>query len=130
MPAVAGDSVAGFCQQPINWYPNAGTRYVVPANQSLIVTAVDISAQSANIAAASGHPECNSGREDGVLVETGGGTAWEMVNNSSPTHFTYPSGLVFAPGSKLEVYSAFYNPTLVYTCGTDAILLSGYLSAN
>jgi hypothetical protein len=106
------------------------TPYVVPANQSLVITAVDVYTFVAVNEAVNGEPACNAGREDGVSSSGGAPLVWEIVNNTSPTHFTYPSGVVFAPSSPVTMSSKHYTAGLDAECGGDQILLYGYLTAS
>src|ERR1700734_2422896 len=93
------------------------TPYVVPANQSLVITAVDVYTFVAVNEAVNGEPACNAGREDGVSSSGGAPLVWEIVNNTSPTHFTYPSGVVFAPSSPVTMSSKHYTAGLDAECG-------------
>lgn len=106
------------------------TPYVVPANQSLVFTAVDVYTFIADNEAVNGEPVCNAGREDGVSTSGGSPLVWEIVNNTSPTHFTYPSGVVFGPSSPITSLSKHYTAGLDAECGVDQILVYGYLTAN
>lgn len=106
------------------------TPYVVPANQSLVITAVDVYTFVAVNEAVNGEPACNAGREDGVSSSGGTPLVWEIVNNTSSTHFTYPSGVVFAPSSPVTMSSKHYTAGLDAECGGDQILLYGYLTAS
>lgn len=119
----------GACYSLSNGW-RGSTAYVVPANQSLVVTAVDVYTFIADNEAVNGEPVCNAGREDAVRTSDGAVLIWEIVNNTSPTHFTYPSGVVFAPSSPLTLSSKHYSAGLDAECGSDQILLYGYLTAS
>jgi hypothetical protein len=119
----------GSCYVVTNGF-RGSTPYVVPANQSLVITAVDVYTFVADNEAVNGEPACNAGREDAVSTSGGSPLVWEIVNNTSPTHFTYPSGVVFGPSSPLTSASKYYIAGLTAECGGDQILLYGYLTAS
>ena len=84
---------------------NAGVPYVVPANQSLIITAVDIVSDNFR-------NFCVPGEVYGENLQVAGtgivpySRSWDLsfigTSRFGPTnHFSYPSGLVFAPNSTL-----------------------------
>ena len=119
----------GTCRLVTNGFPDS-TPYVVPANQSLVITAVDVYTFVADNEAVNGLPACNAGREDTVNTSGGSPLVWEIVNNTSPTHFTYPSGVVFGPLSPVTSSAKHYTAGLDAECGEDQILLYGYLTAS
>jgi hypothetical protein len=126
----ASGSGNGTCYSVSNGV-QSGTPYVVPANESLAVTAVDVYTYVADHEVALGYPACNAGREDAIFVNGGGAILiWEIVDDTSPTHFTYPSGVVFGPSSTLSPSSRHYSPGLDGQCGSDTILVYGYLTAS
>lgn len=123
-------SSSGNCYSYVNGVQSSSP-YVVPDNQSLVITAVDVYTFEANLEAVSGYPQCNAGREDGLLINGFEAAAvWEIVNNSSPTHFTYPTGMAFPPSSTLVPTFKHYNSPLDSACGEDQLLLYGYLTAS
>jgi len=119
----------GTCYLVTNGFRGT-TPYVVPGNQSLVITAADVYTFVAVNEAVNGLPTCNAGREDGVSTSDGAMLVWELVNNTSPTHFTYPSGVVFNPSSPVTMASKHYTAGLDADCGGDQILLYGYLTAS
>jgi hypothetical protein len=119
----------GACHLVTNGFADS-TPYVVPADQSLVITAADVYTFEADNEAVNGFPQCNAGREDGVSTSHGSPLTWEIVNNTSPTHFTYPSGVVFGPSAPVTSSSKYYIAGLNAECGVDQILLYGYLTAN
>ncbi|HEY4009495.1 MAG TPA: hypothetical protein VGM11_05045 [Acidobacteriaceae bacterium] len=121
--------VTGSCSLITDTY-QGNPAYVVPANESLVVTAVDIYTYILVHEVALGYTACSAGREDGIALSNGGPyrLTWEMVDNTSPTHFTYPSGVVFGPGSTPSPSSRHYNASLDAQCGSDAFLVYGYLT--
>lgn len=129
------ESAAGACYRITNGVQGS-TVYSVPSNESLVVTAAYVDPHLPAQNAALAHPECNAGREDAIYLN--GGTAsnpiqvlaWQVVNNSVATNFTYPSGVAIGPSSTLTPAGGFYNTTLDSECGVDAILLYGYLTAS
>lgn len=130
LACVSGDTSGnGTCYLDTNGL-RGSTPYTVPANESLVVTAVDIYTFVAANEAVNGEPACNAGREDGVFTNGGAPLVWELINNTSPTHFTYPSGVAFGPSSALTSSSKYYVAGLTAECGSDQILLYGYLTAN
>ncbi len=127
VPSSSG--TGGTCYAVTNGF-RGSTPYVVPANESLVITAADVYTFIADNEAVNGEPACNAGREDGVFTSDGAMLVWEIVNNTSPTHFTYPSGVVFGPSSPVTSSSKHYTAGLDAECGGDPILLYGYLTAS
>jgi len=129
------ESAAGACYRITNGV-QGNSVYSVPQGESLVVTAAYVDPHLPAEKAATVHPECNAGREDAVYLN--GGTAnnpiqvlaWQVVNNSMATNFTYPSGVVIGPSSTLTPTGGFYNTSLDSECGVDAFLLYGYLTAS
>jgi len=106
---------------------SGGVAYIIPAGQSLVVTAVDITPTL----------ECTTGAYLFVLTGNnsfGLSTADDnMMWNLSPPntgHFIYPSGVVFAPGSSPEIEFRAGNNTSGF-CGDGATVnMLGYLTSN
>jgi len=91
----------------------ATTSYSVPGNQSLVITDIDIDTTG-----------CGAGPQNiGLGVEISGVDYGRnfLVPTNATTHFSYRSGIVFAPGSV---------PTLVGTCSGAQVAVNGYLTAN
>jgi hypothetical protein len=123
-------SSSGSCYSYVNGVQSS-TPYAVPDNQSVVITAVDVYTFEANFETANGYPQCNAGREDALLMNGFEAAAvWEIANSSSPTHFTYPSGVAFPPSSTLVPTFKHYNSALDSTCGEDQLILYGYLTAS
>ena len=106
---------------------SGGVAYSLPAGESLVVTAVDITPSF----------ECTTGAYLFILTGNnsfGLGSADDsMMWNLSPPntgHFTYPSGIVFAPGSSPEIEFRAGNNTIGF-CGDGATVnMLGYLTSN
>jgi hypothetical protein len=81
--------------------------YVVPAGKSLVVTAVDITS--------------TAGSQNVYLMGDNGYSLAYYGSISGQLHYTYPSGIVFAPGSSVN-FGAVYPSTSLY--------LYGYLTSN
>jgi hypothetical protein len=93
--------------------PQATTSYSVPGNQSLVITDIDINTAG-----------CGAGPQNfGVGIDISGVNYGRnfLVPTNATTHFSYHSGIVFAPGSV---------PTLVGTCQSAQLEVNGYLTAN
>jgi hypothetical protein len=93
---------------------SVGPNFTVPAGQSLVVTAIDLTSN------------CN-GTTLAELDDSGGQYFMKSLNFSGPqyvtNHFTYPSGLVFAGG---------YAPSLINRANGNCSVgadLHGYLTA-
>ena len=98
-----------------------GIAYVVPAGQSLVITAVDV--LTSNVCAVGGHAEfVNYSLPSGISVAR----LWSIQgegNVVSPTaHFAYPSGVVFPPNSSLTSETG--------DACTARIEMTGYLTTN
>ncbi|MGB6943103.1 MAG: hypothetical protein WBE37_11950 [Bryobacteraceae bacterium] len=106
---------------------SGGMAYTLPAGQSLVITAVDITPSL----------ECTTGAYLFILIGNNSfGLSsvdnYMMWNLSPPNtgHFTYPSGIVFAPGSSPQIEFRAGNNTSG-TCGDDATVnMLGYLTSN
>jgi hypothetical protein len=98
--------------------------YMVPANESLVVTAVDIMPTQAFVAG------CNFNHV--VYLAPGAGYAQEWVVNNASLHFAYPSGIVFATGSTIEALTQSYSGLTAATQACDStpdqVDLRGYLT--
>jgi hypothetical protein len=88
--------------------------YSVPAGQSLVVTAVDIT------------PPCAS---DTVSVGLYG-VAIYTVSGPNTTHFEYPSGIVFPPGTNPSVVSLGQTTTAGDCFQSTHVNVYGYLTSN
>lgn len=98
-----------------------GSAYVVPAGQSLVVTAVDVLPNV--VCTVGGHVEfVNYSLPSGVSVQRLWAAAGEGNVVSPTTHFAYPSGLVFPPNSSLTSETG--------DACTARIEMTGYLTTN
>jgi hypothetical protein len=102
--------------------PDVNNPYVVPANESLVVTAADVISPSPDSA------QCNAGRYDGIESGDFPTLFWQIVSSSTSLHFTYPSGVVFGPSSALKPITSHYDGTT--GCGLDEIFVYGYVTAS
>ncbi len=106
--------------------------YVVPANQSLVVTSVDLYPTQIYMSAT-----CSVVHSDGLYVSAAGTSAYYaqswLVDNLS-VHYSYPSGIVIGPGSSITGSSAYFGnpPASCYsqTDYEDQFDLYGYLTAS
>jgi hypothetical protein len=106
---------------------SGGVKYTLPAGQSLVITAVDITPSL----------ECTTGAYLFILIGNNSfglsSTDDNMMWNLSPPntgHFTYPSGIVFAPGSSPQIEFRAGNNTSGF-CGDGATVnMLGYLTSN
>jgi hypothetical protein len=95
--------------------------YTVPAGQSLVITAVDITPSE----------PCATGWSNYILFGNNSVAASMMWTLSAPStgHYTYPSGIVFAAGSLPQInFSAASTPAGV--CPGTQVNLLGYLTYN
>jgi hypothetical protein len=106
--------------------------YVVPANQSFVVTSVDIFPTQIYMSAT-----CSVFHSDGLYVSGADISAYYaqtwLVDNLS-VHYSYPSGIVIAPGSSITGSSSYFgNPSASCYSQTDyedQFDLYGYLTAS
>jgi hypothetical protein len=91
--------------------------YVVPANQSLIVTAVDIQPYSASPSS------CSAGTGTWVATNNAIRKAW-FVFGTGTVHYEYPSGFVLGSGQTIT-----QNVNQVSVCPAS-MELHGYLTSN
>ena len=106
--------------------------YIVPDNQSLIITAVDITPTQIYIS-----PACNVNHLDGLYITSSGGSAYSQiwVVASTSMHLSYPSGMVFPSGTTFTNATIYTNPISPPSCYSsadfsDKIDLYGYLTAS
>jgi hypothetical protein len=116
--AVASPGVPNNCTSET---PEAGftANYVVPANETLVVTAVDMQPYT-NLAPST----CSAGTGISLLV-TGNVVrkSW-YVFGTGTVHYAYPSGFLVGPG---EALSLLVNPA---SACPAALELFGYLTSN
>jgi hypothetical protein len=106
---------------------NGGPPYAVPANESLVITTVDIQPAEGSV------PGCNFNHR--VYLSLGADSyAQEWVINGASQHYTYPSGIVVPSGFEVQATSVEYFPVSAENgpCnpGPDQVDLRGYLTAN
>jgi hypothetical protein len=110
-------------------------QYVVPSNESLVITSVDILPTQINVS-----PTCDVIHEDGLFVTSGGSVEYSaysavwVISNMS-LHMSYPSGMVFSAGSKITnatIYVGNIVPASCYSSSDtyDQVDLYGYLTAS
>jgi hypothetical protein len=106
--------------------------YVVPADQSLVVTSVDIFPTQIFMSAT-----CSLVHSDGLYVSATGTSAYYaqtwLVDNLS-VHYSYASGIVIGPGSSITGSSSYFGnpPASCYsqTDSEDQFDVYGYLTAS
>jgi hypothetical protein len=96
-----------------------GTVYLVPSDRSLVVTAVDLSP-----------PQCTTAGNFTFTLKGNSqsfSVKWLLfAPNANTSHFEYPSGIVFPPGSEPEMDYA-----VIGSCDNVATAnLFGYLTSN
>jgi hypothetical protein len=113
-PLVAGQ-LENFTTVPVGAINSPG-EYSIPAGQSLVITAVDFL------------PVTTCTGTSSINLSSGGNSSLTWVlSNSTSTHFEYPSGMVFGPGSLLKDN---WNPSNLPSCDLNAqvVNLFGYLT--
>ncbi|HSC56291.1 MAG TPA: hypothetical protein VLC51_03760 [Nitrospira sp.] len=121
-----GNAGQGMCLDQ----SGGGGQYVVPANKSLVITAAHIDTEYPLGNTIGGNSQCNASRQDMVYLNNIKVLDWNIVNTTSQTDFTYPSGVVAGPSSTLVPDEFYYSGDLTSNCGADLIYLYGYLTAN
>jgi hypothetical protein len=105
---------------------NGGPPYVVPDNESLVITAVDILPAEVFV------PGCNFNHT--VYLSLGVGYSQEWVVNNASLHFAYPSGIVVPSGFEVQATTVeYFGPTTATAAcnlGPDQVDLRGYLTAS
>jgi hypothetical protein len=91
--------------------------YSIPANQSLVVTAVDITPSSCT-------PTSYTGISNVAITDNGNEREAWSVSGQAATHFVYPSGIVLAAGSTPAIENPAGSPCAVL------VELHGYLTSN
>ncbi|HEY4009496.1 MAG TPA: hypothetical protein VGM11_05050 [Acidobacteriaceae bacterium] len=89
-----------------------GTAYTVPSGQSLVVTSIDITPFS----------PCSATHR--VSLSNGPGyeyAYWNVLSSNASDHYTFPSGIVFAPGMQIS------STTTDSSC-QDVVFVQGYLT--
>lgn len=105
--------------------------YVVPAGQSLVVTAVDIMPTQIYLS-----PTCSVEHQDGLYLTTSTGSAYSQlwIVNSVSVHYSYPSGMVFPSGSSITTASGYFGTPSPSCYGpddyNDRFDIYGYLTAS
>jgi hypothetical protein len=95
--------------------------YSAPNNQSLVVTAVDVSPPA----------NCTSGSFSVKLSSTAGELPLWTASAPSTGHFEYPSGIVFSPGATPNIQNVFTNNIGGPFCNEAIVVnLYGYLTFN
>lgn len=117
----------GVCQSQS---ADAALQYTVPANESLVITAVNINTEVPLGNTIAGKYQCSASRQDMIYLNNKKVLGWQIVNTTSQTDFTYPSGVVAGPSSTVLPSEVWYGGDLASTCGADIIYLYGYLTAN
>jgi hypothetical protein len=111
------------CAQYVVGGPN-GQEYVqdytVPSNRYLVITAADVTSSNGALAPCATPAWINIGTKIGDY--TLGRSAWALPANTLTTHFTYPPGFAFAPGTSIQIL--FAN-----NCAIE-VNLYGYLTTN
>ena len=108
-------------------YNGSSTQFQVPAGKSFVVTSVDITARPDS-------QSCSASRYFYLQTASGNGhqpafSRWYITPNQN-YHFTYPSGIVFGPGSYLYVEDIDNGVCQDYYTGLfDAVFLQGYLTS-
>ena len=98
------------------------SQYSVPNNQSLVITAVDVTPPGG----------CASGAFGFTLSSLAGGAVQPTWTASAPNvgHFEYPSGIVLPPGTIVQVMFAYASNT-AGNCGQPMTVdMYGYLTFN
>ena len=98
--------------------PNAtfNLGYSIPSDQSLVITAVDVTPFECTPASYTGTSAV------GLAVNTFNRSGW-TVSGQTTTHFAYPSGIVLAAGSTPQMLNASAACTVL-------LELHGYLTYN
>jgi hypothetical protein len=129
---LTGSDGAGACAIfKVSNGSNESVPFLVPANQSFVITSVDIF--PAQIFQST---TCNVIHEDRLAVTANYSTkeiqTWVADNTS--LHYSYPSGIVVGTGSQVSAESAYplsySGPCINSYAYIDPIDLYGYLTAN
>jgi hypothetical protein len=104
-------------------------QYLIPANQSLVITAVDIMPVQIYYS-----PQCNLNHIHVLNASnsTAGVFAQTWIVGSQSLHFTYPSGITFSSGVTITSRTNYYNvPSSCFSATpSDQMDLYGYLIAD
>jgi hypothetical protein len=91
--------------------------YSIPGNESLVITAVDLTPSSCT-------PALYTGISNVAITENNASRKSWSVAGQAASHFTYPSGIVLAAGSTPAIFNPGGSPCTVL------VELHGYLTSN